>query len=158
MCSLSVMVNSLWPHGLQPTRLLYPWSFPQKNTGVGCHFLLQGIFHLMPLNCTLKMIKMVILYNTNIFTLYSDVEETNKQNNLESKKVTMGVGDWPLDSERHIPPLSLPRVPSDQADSSSGSPGRKRMGPRVSIWQPDTLLFSFVTAAVTFYINKYIKT
>ena len=27
-----------------PTRLLCPWNFPGKNTGVGCHFLLQGIF------------------------------------------------------------------------------------------------------------------
>lgn len=47
---------------------------------------------------------------------------------------------WSLDSERYIPSLSLPSVPSDQADSSSSSPGRKRMGRRVSIWQPDTLL------------------
>ena len=31
-------------HGLQPARLLWPWNFPHKNTGVGCHFLLQGIF------------------------------------------------------------------------------------------------------------------
>ena len=31
-------------NGLQPTRLLCPWGFPSKNTGVGCHFLLQGIF------------------------------------------------------------------------------------------------------------------
>ena len=31
-------------YGLQPTRLLRPWDFPGKNTGVGCHFLLQGIF------------------------------------------------------------------------------------------------------------------
>ena len=31
-------------HGLQPARLLWPWDFPGKNTGVGCHFLLQGIF------------------------------------------------------------------------------------------------------------------
>ena len=38
------MPNSLRPHGLQPTRLLYPWDFPGKDTGVGCHFLLQGIF------------------------------------------------------------------------------------------------------------------
>ena len=30
--------------GLHPTRLLCPWDFPGKNTGVGCHFLLQGIF------------------------------------------------------------------------------------------------------------------
>ena len=28
------------PHGLQPTRLLRPWDFPGKSTGVGCHHLL----------------------------------------------------------------------------------------------------------------------
>ena len=33
--------DSVWPHGLQPTRLPHPWDFPGKNTGVGCHFLLQ---------------------------------------------------------------------------------------------------------------------
>ena len=38
------MSDSLRPHGLQPTRLLCPWCFPGKNTGVGCHFFLQGIF------------------------------------------------------------------------------------------------------------------
>ena len=38
------MFNSLRSHGLQPTRLLCPRDFPGKNTGVGCHFLLQGIF------------------------------------------------------------------------------------------------------------------
>ena len=40
----SVVSDSLWPHGLQPARLLCPWDSPGKNTGVGCHFLLQGIF------------------------------------------------------------------------------------------------------------------
>ena len=35
---------TLWPYGLQPTRLLCSWDSPGKNTGVGCHFLLQGIF------------------------------------------------------------------------------------------------------------------
>ena len=40
----SVVSNSFCPHGLQPARLLCPWDFPGKNTGVGCHFLLQGIF------------------------------------------------------------------------------------------------------------------
>ena len=34
----------LQPHGLQPTRLHCPWDFPGKNTGLSCHFLLQGIF------------------------------------------------------------------------------------------------------------------
>ena len=42
--SLSVVSNSLQPHGLQPTRLLRPWNFPGKSTGVGCHFLLQRTF------------------------------------------------------------------------------------------------------------------
>ena len=38
------MFDSLWPLGLQLARLLCPWDSPGKNTGVGCHFLLQGIF------------------------------------------------------------------------------------------------------------------
>ena len=34
----------LWPHGLWSTRLLCPWDLPGKNTEMGCHALLQGIF------------------------------------------------------------------------------------------------------------------
>ena len=33
----SVVSDSLRPHGLQPTRLLHPWDFPGRSTGVGCH-------------------------------------------------------------------------------------------------------------------------
>ena len=44
-CLVSQSCPALWqPHGLQPVRLPCPWDFPRKNTGVGCHFLLQGIF------------------------------------------------------------------------------------------------------------------
>ena len=39
--SCSVMSDSSQPHGLQPTRLLHPWDFPRKSTGVGCHCLLR---------------------------------------------------------------------------------------------------------------------
>ena len=42
--SRSVVSNSLHPCELYPTRLLCPRNSPGKNTGVGCHFLLQGIF------------------------------------------------------------------------------------------------------------------
>ena len=35
------MSNSVRPHRQQPTRLPRPWDSPGKNTGVGCHFLLQ---------------------------------------------------------------------------------------------------------------------
>ena len=48
--SCSVMSDSLWPHELQPARLLCPWDFPGKNTGVGSQPLLQGIFPFQELN------------------------------------------------------------------------------------------------------------
>ena len=37
-------LSRVWPHGLQPTRLLHPWDFPGKSTGVGCHCLLPTLF------------------------------------------------------------------------------------------------------------------
>ena len=43
--SRSVVSDSSRPHGLQPTRLLRPWNFPGKSTGVGCHCLLQDRFY-----------------------------------------------------------------------------------------------------------------
>ena len=41
--SRSVVSNSSPPRGLQPTRLIHPWDFPGKSTGVGCHRLLTLI-------------------------------------------------------------------------------------------------------------------
>ena len=46
MCVLAKLLRShltfLQPYGLQPARLPSPWDSPGSNTGVGCHFLLQG--------------------------------------------------------------------------------------------------------------------
>ena len=42
--SRSVVSDSLRPQGLYPARLLCLWDSPGKNTGVGCHLLLQGSF------------------------------------------------------------------------------------------------------------------
>ena len=39
-----LMLHSLWPHGLKLTSIHCPWDFSGKDTGVGCHFLLQGMF------------------------------------------------------------------------------------------------------------------
>ena len=47
---LSCVPDSLQSMGWQPARLLCPWNFPGKNSGVGCHFLLQGIFLTQGLN------------------------------------------------------------------------------------------------------------
>ena len=43
----SVVSNSSRSHGLQPTRLLHPWYFPGKSTGVGCHCLLLYAEYIM---------------------------------------------------------------------------------------------------------------
>ena len=40
----SVVSDSLKPYGLQRARLFCPWDSPSKNTGVGFHALLHGIF------------------------------------------------------------------------------------------------------------------
>ena len=46
-CLIKSYLTLLWP---QPARLLCSWNFPGKNTGVGWHFLLQGIFPTQELN------------------------------------------------------------------------------------------------------------
>ena len=61
MCvSLSVVSDSLRPHGLQPTRFLCPWNSPGKNTGVGCHSLLQGVFPIQALNPSLPHLRQIL--------------------------------------------------------------------------------------------------
>ena len=46
----NLCLTLLRPQGLKLARLLCPWDFPGKNTGVGCPFLLQGIFPTQGLN------------------------------------------------------------------------------------------------------------
>ena len=60
--SHSVMPDSLPPHGLQPSRLLCPWDLPGKNTGMGCHFLLQGIFLTQGLNQSLLHCRQILYH------------------------------------------------------------------------------------------------
>ena len=44
LCACSVVSDSVRPRALELARLLCPQDSPGKSTGVGCHFLLQGIF------------------------------------------------------------------------------------------------------------------
>ena len=54
--SRSVVSDSSRPHGLQPTRLLCPWDFPGRSTGVGCHCLLNSV------GCQQKWTKYILLH------------------------------------------------------------------------------------------------
>jgi len=64
LLSCSVLSDSLQPHGLKPTRLLCPWGFPGRNTGMGCHALLQGIVPTQGLSSALPHCRW-ILYHLN---------------------------------------------------------------------------------------------
>ena len=58
LCSVaSVMFDSVRPCGWSPARLLCPWDSSGKNTGVGCHFLLQRIFLTQGLNLCLLWLR-----------------------------------------------------------------------------------------------------
>ena len=53
--------------------LLYPWNSPGKNIGVGCHFLLQGIFPTQGLNLSLPNCRQILYHlshqgSPNIYT------------------------------------------------------------------------------------------
>lgn len=58
----SVVSDSLWPHELQPIMFLHPWDSPGKSTGVGCHFLLQGIFRTQGSNLGLPHYKQMLYH------------------------------------------------------------------------------------------------
>ena len=52
------MSDSLQPHG--PARLLCPWDSPGKNTGMRCHFFLQGIYQTQGLNLGLLHCRQIL--------------------------------------------------------------------------------------------------
>ena len=74
--SRSVESDSLQPRGLQPTRLLRPWDFPGKSTGVGCHFFLQRIFPTQGSNLGLlnrrQMLYKIVDSSVQIFYIFYD--------------------------------------------------------------------------------------
>ena len=49
----------LWFHGLKPARFLCPWDFPGKNTEVGCHILLKGIFPTQRSNLSISQCRQI---------------------------------------------------------------------------------------------------
>ena len=58
--SRSFVSDSLQPHGLGPARFLCQWNSPGKNTGVGCHSFLQGIFPTQESNLNLPYYRQIL--------------------------------------------------------------------------------------------------
>ena len=68
------MSDSVRPHGLQPTRLLHPWDSPGKNTGVGCHALLQRIFPTQESNPGLPHSRQILYHLSQCPTLWDPMD------------------------------------------------------------------------------------
>ena len=85
LCVLRLVVsNSLWFQG--PARLLCPWGFSKaKNTGVGCHALLQGIFWTQKLNWDLLHCRLILdqlklqIYMHNAYFLEKRINRRKQQ-------------------------------------------------------------------------------
>ena len=81
------MSDSVRPHRWKPTRLPHPWDSPGKNTGVGCHFLLQckkvksesEVAQSCPtlcdpMDCSLPAPPMAVGFRTGVDPLLEDVQ------------------------------------------------------------------------------------
>ena len=96
--SRSVVSDSLRCHGLQPARLLCPWDSPGRNTGVGCHALLQGIFPTQGSNWGLLLCRQIL------YCLSHDIPTQNKKFFFLKKLFLPGV--WTL--FLHVPLKLVP--------------------------------------------------
>ena len=99
-CSVaSVVFDSLQCYGLQPAKLPCAWNFPGKNTGVGCHSLLQGIFPAQGSNPGLLNCRQ-ILYHLSYQMVFVDIRILNE----DSQDVTYGNFDsqTPHQAQRHF--------------------------------------------------------
>ena len=64
-----VCPQPLWPHRLWPIRLLHLWDCPGKNSGVGCHFLLQGVFLMWGSSLGLQHCRQILYHSATILKL-----------------------------------------------------------------------------------------
>ena len=88
--SHSVTSDSLWPHGLSPTRFLYPWNYPGKYTGMGSHSLLQGIFPTQGSNLDLLYHRQILYHlshqENQIFAIGSTPNNDGRNSSFFSNK------------------------------------------------------------------------
>ena len=80
-----VMSNSLQLHGMQPARLLCLWDSPGKNTGVGCHFCLQGIFPTWGSNQGLLNCRQILYHLSHQGILKEEIGVWNSQGRGKDK-------------------------------------------------------------------------
>ena len=144
IASLSVVSNNLWSHGLQTARFLCPWNSPGKNTGVGCYFLLQGMFLNQGLNLGLLHCRQILYHLSHEGSPYriewSEVKLLSPVRLFETPRtvayqtpLSMGFSRqeyWrglPFPSPGDLPnPGIEPRFPAFEADALTSEPPGKQ--------------------------------
>ena len=98
LLSRQVVSNSLQPQGQLPARLLCPWEFPGKNTGVGCHFLVQRTFLTQGLNPSLLLGRWILLPLSHLGSSGSALARnktlTAPEETLYNLRLSLWIGDF----------------------------------------------------------------
>ena len=106
-----VIVTQLCPtllhHGLQPSRLLRTWHSPGKNTGVGCHFLLQKWQSTEKISWTLVLFHRKLQRKKNSKSYICNAFHNNTWGHILS--VELGAINRPQREDNSIRPLWLTR-------------------------------------------------
>ena len=107
---LVVVSNSATPWTAAP-RLLCPWNSPGKNTGVGCHFLLQGIF-LIQRSSPLCLLHSLLLSHQgspkgHIFNLKHNLHNPVRWAMVPGARTPVGSGDF-INNSSFLPALHTP--------------------------------------------------
>ena len=105
VCVRCTVVSDSWqPHGVQPSRLLCPWDSPGKNTGVGCHFLLQGIFSTQGSNLGLLHCRW-ILYHLSPWEAHAMLHVYSKPTKIDLRYLQLTFILLQLIFEQHVSEL-----------------------------------------------------
>ena len=122
--SCSVVSDSLQPHGAAAASLLRLWDFPGKNTGVDCHFLMQGIFPIKGSNLCLLLGRGILYHQASCDALHLNLTSTlwgwNCYNPISLIRIR--ANKW-----SHAFEKTEPRVWSQQFDSRDHCPAAKHI-------------------------------
>ena len=101
--SRSVVSYSLRPHGLQPTRLLHPWDFPGKSTGVGCHRLLCKLYSFKEINSANNLRER----GSRFFPSHTSRWELNLDQHLAVDQAKVCLDSWSKETMKLLKLLNL---------------------------------------------------
>ena len=124
------MLNCVWlfvTHGSVARQALPPWDFPGKNTGVGCHFLLQRIFLTQGSNQDLlcrQANSLPLSYQGSHHDCLSLSTNINQYHLRKKSKILFELKEKKVKSLSRVQLFATPWTVAYQAPPSMGFPGK----------------------------------